>query len=329
MLLNDCANTLEALDAIKANWNVIEVPLIADLSGVSPELRENLNIGERRVVDSHKQMLRGDTLRPLSIMGSNYHPLQNQKAVAFLDPFLSQKQCTLHEGGLMKGGAVLWVQVKLTDRIEEVIAGDPVEGKLMIANSHNGDLGVSISFTNQQVICMNTLFTALSRADRKGKLVTLRHSKGMEDEMFKVQKAIDMANRSFGGMMEEYRGMAKTPMNLDSFKIMLENAFKIAPISDLDLGLDLDNAKEAQTLEKMRATNRLYDLFEGKAIGSDLPHRRDTVWQGMSALTEYLDHERGRDETRQQESLVGEGSRIRTRAHEFGMTMVKEYAPAI
>jgi hypothetical protein len=47
-------------------------------------------------------------------------------------------------------------------------------------------------------------------------------------------------------------------------------------------------------LKETRGYKRIMDLFSGQAIGADIPGVAGTRWAMLNAVTELVDHERGR-----------------------------------
>jgi len=60
------------------------------------------------------------------------------------------------------------------------------------------------------------------------------------------------------------------------------------------------------------------DLFNGQAIGGDLPGVAGTRWGMLNSVTELIDHERGRsNNTRVDSAWFGTGAVIKARAAEL------------
>ena len=71
-------------------------------------------------------------------------------------------------------------------------------------------------------------------------------------------------------------------------------------------------------MSESRAYRRILELFNGKAIGSDIPGVTGTRWGMLNAVTELVDHERGRsDNTRIESAWFGTGAALKNRALEL------------
>jgi hypothetical protein len=67
-----------------------------------------------------------------------------------------------------------------------------------------------------------------------------------------------------------------------------------------------------------KAYKRIMHLFNGAAIGSDIGGVTGTRWGMLNAVTELIDHERGRsDNTRLESAWFGTGAAIKNRAMEL------------
>jgi hypothetical protein len=71
-------------------------------------------------------------------------------------------------------------------------------------------------------------------------------------------------------------------------------------------------------INETRAYKRIISLFNGGAIGSELPGVAGTRWAMLNAVTELVDHERGRsNNTRIESAWFGAGASLKARAAEL------------
>jgi hypothetical protein len=71
----------------------------------------------------------------------------------------------------------------------------------------------------------------------------------------------------------------------------------------------------ARPVNESKAYVRIMQLFNGQAIGSDLPGVAGTRWAMLNAVTELVDHERGRsNNTRMESAWFGTGAALKARA---------------
>jgi hypothetical protein len=71
----------------------------------------------------------------------------------------------------------------------------------------------------------------------------------------------------------------------------------------------------ARPVTESKAYVRIMQLFNGQAIGSELPGVAGTRWAMLNAVTELIDHERGRsNNTRMESAWFGTGAALKARA---------------
>jgi hypothetical protein len=71
-------------------------------------------------------------------------------------------------------------------------------------------------------------------------------------------------------------------------------------------------------ITESRAYKRVLQLFNGAAIGSDIDGVAGSRWAMLNAVTELVDHERGRsDNTRLESAWFGTGAALKNRAVEL------------
>ena len=59
----------------------------------------------------------------------------------------------------------------------------------------------------------------------------------------------------------------------------------------------------------------MLELFEGAAVGHDLPGTAGTRWGLLNAVTEHIDHQRGHNvDTRMTNAWFGNGNRLKSEA---------------
>jgi hypothetical protein len=74
----------------------------------------------------------------------------------------------------------------------------------------------------------------------------------------------------------------------------------------------------AKPIEKTKGYQRIVELFNGAAIGADIKGVAGTRWAALNAVTQLVDHERGRsDNTRLESAWFGTGNALKQRALEL------------
>jgi phage/plasmid-like protein (TIGR03299 family) len=240
----------------------------------------------------------------LGLVGGQWRPVQNTALFNFFRPFVDSGRMTIDTAGSLKGGKAVWAQGLVCGAGAEVVPGDKVQNRLLVANGHDGRLKLSVKWTNMRTVCANTLSAALAGG---GAWMAARHTKNVNRALEIIQSVLDIAERDFDVNISLYRRMADYGLTSSGFRAYVRQVFEVP-----------------EDVEKMpRAWNRLEPLFEDTAQGLDIPGVRGTLWGGYNAVTEYIDHHATKDAGRRLSSAwFGQGAVIRDRARELAVQMV-------
>ena len=255
-------------------------------------------------------VLRNDNLGVIGTVGKKYKTLSNRKAFTFFNPFLEDGSANLEAAGCLHNGSKVWVLAKLTDQEGLIQQDDAVEAYLLLFNSHDGTTSVGIMFTPVRVVCQNTLSAALSRSGKKNsQIIKVSHTASLEASLAMVQNVIDTATADFNINLEQYRQMRDFKIDLDGLV-----QYATAAILPGKTEVDKDNLP--------RVISSVVEAYE-TGIGTELFGEEQNLWRGYNAVTEFVDHKRGRNEnSRLHASWFGVGAEIRDRAHNIALEMV-------
>jgi phage/plasmid-like protein (TIGR03299 family) len=278
----------EAIQAAGLDWEV--------------EKREIWLEDAEEPIDDWSAVVRGDTEAVLGVVGKTWRPLQNRDAFAFFDPFVHASAAEYHTAGSLKAGRYVWVLAKLAGDPMQVAKNDVVEKYLLLSNSHDGKAAINVRFTPVRVVCWNTL--TMAESDNASPFLRIPHKGDVRDTLRRVQEVVDVTNRTFAATLEQYRFLASR---------QVENIHKYV----LDVLQVPDDAEEPP-----RALAPIVQLFE-HGRGQENRAIRGTYWAAYNAMTEFVDHERGRDNTRLHAAWYGEGRRIKQRALSVATELAK------
>lgn len=285
----------QAIKAAGLNWRVEKRPLFTPktANGDQNNLRE---------VEGYSAVVRKDKNRVLGVVGRNWQPLQNREAFRFFDPFIEAGAAQYHTAGSLKGGQHVWVLAKLDADPMQVARNDTVERYLLLSNSHDGTAAINVRFTPIRVVCWNTL--SMAEGNDSVPYLKIYHRGNVKQTMQRVQEVVNVTNQTFEATLKQYRFLAKRKVqNIESFI------------------LDVLKWPEGEE-KKPQALPRIVELFEG-GKGQENPAVRGSLWAAYNGITQWVDHERGRDGTRLEAAWYGEGRRIKQRGLEVATEMAK------
>jgi phage/plasmid-like protein (TIGR03299 family) len=189
-----------------------------------------------------------------------------------------------------------------------VVERDLVKPYLLLGTSYDGTMATVAKFTAIRVVCNNTITAAVGgygEADL-GYLksaVRVLHSERFNPEAVRLQLGI-VAN-AWESFLVQSRQLADRPMAAEAADDFVAELLKPYHTSKLPIN-------------ETRAYKRILALFNGGAIGSELPGVAGTKWAMLNAVTELVDHERGRsNNTRIESAWFGAGAALKARAAEL------------
>ena len=279
------------------NYTVLESPVLFRTAAAT----------EPETFKGRKVLHRSDTGAPLAVVSDGYHVVQPAEIMGFFSELVALGGFQLETAGALSYGRRVWALASVGEAAP-VIDGDMVKPYLLLGTSYDGTMATVAKFTAIRVVCNNTITAAVgSEADTdKGYLksaIRVLHSERFDADAVRLQLGI-VANQ-FERFLVQSRQLAGVPMTTteaDSFVAELLKPYHQGKTAVSD----------------SRAYKRIIQLFEGEAIGSDIDGVTGTRWGMLNAVTELVDHERGRsDNTRLESAWFGTGNALKNRAVEL------------
>jgi phage/plasmid-like protein (TIGR03299 family) len=288
----------QALEAAHLDWSVGREPLVTAADAIA--------------VPNRVALVRADTRAVLGTASSRYVPIQNREAFGLLDALAAGGEVKYHTVGALGRGETIWLLAKLPGTIA-VADVDPVDRFLLLTNDHSGKRALRVLWTPIRVVCQNTLNAATAGRQREG--ASIRHCGDVPGQMDTAREVLGLAHRyfdDFASVVDKLAAHYPTRRQLDSYFGSL--------FPDPEPGPEAkDRASRA------RATRAELTRLFGEGMGHDAPEIRYSSWTAYNAVTEYVDHDRGRVSGRTrgsreraalalQSSWLGSGAQIKHRA---------------
>jgi phage/plasmid-like protein (TIGR03299 family) len=231
--------------------------------------------------------------------------------MGFFQKLLDLGGFQMETAGALSQGRRVWALASVGDGAE-VVDGDVIKPYLLLGTSYDGTMATIAKFTAIRVVCNNTITPAVnSTSDELDKgyiksAVRVLHSERFDADAVRLQLGI-VANQ-FERFMVESRKLAHVQMSFSDADLFVKELLKPYHTGKLDI---VDT----------RAYKRVIELWQGRSIGSDIlraAHVDGSRWEMLNAVTQLVDHERGRsDNTRLESAWFGTGSAIKNRALEL------------
>jgi phage/plasmid-like protein (TIGR03299 family) len=263
----------------------------------SPVLFRTEAATEPEVFTGRKVLHRSDTGGALAVVSDGYHVVQPAEVMGFFEKLVQLGGFQLETAGALSHGKRVWALASVGAGAD-VVDGDTVKPYLLLGTSYDGTMATVAKFTTIRVVCNNTITAAV--ADQSA-AVRVLHSERFDADRVRLELGIVADN--WERFLVQSRKLAAVPMaeaEADAFVAELLKPYHSSTLAVADT----------------RAYKRIMQLFRGASIGNDLAGA--TRWGMLNAVTELVDHERGRsDNTRLESAWFGTGAAMKTRALEL------------
>jgi len=282
----DGSETIEQLaEKSTLDWSVNVEPLYRMVNG------------EFVKYDLARASVRSSDNADLGCVGPRWTPYQNQDMFNCFKPLVEGGLMRWHTAGSLQNGQRVWCLCELNMEASEIRPGDEIRKFALLSNGHDGKLAVHFGFTPIRVVCANT--EALARNSKASKLIRVRHSRLVVENVEKLRDIMNLANQEFEATCDEYRLLANRQINRQD----LEKYVKIV--------FDCNVEDEISTRQK-NINNRVVELFE---TGKGANVAGSTWWGAYNAVTEYVNWEQGRtNDNRMNAVWFGTGQQMLTKA---------------
>jgi len=258
-----------------------------------------------------KVLTRSDTGAPLAVVSKDYRVVQPAEVMDFFRKLTAIGGFQMETAGALSHGRRVWALARVGDGAP-VVDGDLVKPYLLLGTSYDGTMATIAKFTAIRVVCNNTITPAVNgRADEtdKGYLkssVRVLHSAQFDADAVRLQLGI-VADQ-FERFIVQSRQLARIDMNFTQADQFVQELLRPYHQSALEI-------------TDTKAYKRVIELWQGRAIGSDILSASKVSgsrWAMLNAVTQLVDHERGRsDNTRLESAWFGTGAALKNRALEL------------
>lgn len=187
------------------SWEPVVGPVQTTINGKSYEDKDR------------KVIVRPDTGSVLGVFKDSYQVHSYNEWLINYVANLLDADLKIGSAGLLKGGAVAWVQIELADTLTHS-SGVNFRSFLTAATSLDGSLSTTFKDGNQVVECDNTLSAALG--DKTSPQVKVKHSKKSLPKISQVRDALELivANRdSFSAALDKFTNTSCSDERFERF----------------------------------------------------------------------------------------------------------------
>lgn len=245
-----------------------------------------------------------DKLRPLAVVGHEYHVITNLDAFAPLDALRREGRITFAQGGCTKDGRHAFLVCMLAEGAT-IPGGDPHQRYILAKTSHDGTGALRLSAMTSRLFCTNQI-PAIIGSRIGEKVLSIHHGRKAGDRMAELPAMLDMMLAHLDEFDREWEALCATKAtsrDVDEFLV------RLFPTPH---GRDVTPRMIANVNERRRSVDRLI-THAPSTVGI-----RGTAAAMFAAATEWDQHGRGTDVGRRSARVLeGRASEFTRRAWEL------------
>lgn len=230
-------------------------------------------------VEGKQAIVRSDNDHVMGIFAEGYERHQYDEWLLTSVANILDEDLTISSAGLLKQGAVAWVEVSIP---ESMTTPEGVEFRpnLLATTSFDGSIATTYKRTITAVVCDNTRELALAE---KGQQLKVKHSRNSRLKLAEARDALHVVHQVANAFAEEVRELCATEVSPRQWQTFLE---VVAPLDDPRTKERLTGRSLTAALKKQESLVRLYR--------SDI---RVAPWAGtaygvLQAINTYEHHDR-------------------------------------
>jgi phage/plasmid-like protein (TIGR03299 family) len=183
------------------------------------------------------------------------------------------------------------------------IMDDTIAPYLMLSTSYDMSTPTIAKLVATRVVCRNTIQIALDEAGRRQ--IRIPHSTEFRSE--DVRAGLEISLNEFEAFKQKALGLSKQSFSMDEMDKYL-----------LKLLQPTEGEIDGDQIRRSKAYKNILSLFNGNQIGGDQEAVKNTAWGALNAVTQYIDHEKGRNQSaRLMDAWFLTGAKFKERALEL------------
>ena len=285
----------EMMVAAGLDWQVVKKPI---QYGNSNE--------KKTTIDNKAALVRETDNQLLSIVGNNWHPIQNEDAFSMFNEMCQAGDMEMNTAGSLKDGQIVWglAKVKKSFALKTDQGEDVVDSYLLFSNPHEFGKCADVRFSPIRVVCNNTLTAALSNGKSS---VRITHRTAFDPEHTK--RLLGIADMKLETYQEAAEFLVSKRYDPDT---LIEYFNKVFPVSNQVKTLKVaDSIIDRLSYTARKAVNVMEEQ-PGAELGAG------SWWQAFNAVTYLTDHQLGRTaDARLQSAWYGPNNALKANALKF------------
>lgn len=255
-----------------------------------------------RVIDDKVAQVRSDTGQALGIVGARFKTVQPIEVLEFFREWADLNAAQIETAGVLHGGRLYFALARIGEAVD-IGGGDILKPYVYLSTACDGTRATEERNIATRVVCANT--DAMARSE--GAAVRKTSHKSIWDAVA-ARGRTEAALAEFGAYCTMARDLRKV---------------KLGVVKASELTEALVGPAKTEAGRQSQAFAGIMALFQGAALGSDLPGCDGTAWQWLNAVTEHVDHKvrATSDDNRTVSAMFGPGDALKAKARDLLLTL--------
>ena len=256
-------------------------------------------------------LYRDDTRSPISVVSKWYNVVQPGEILGFFEQLTEHNGFTLETAGALDGGRRVWALARVNDGAP-ILDADVIRPYVLLGHElrlepvDDGEVHVRPRRLPQHADHEHGLRRRGAVGERLRRLLHPHPALGQVRRQRCTARSRHRVRR-VGALPRHHPQARAHRRSTTTFAREFLKQLLPAPTTAIA-------GKIARPVEETKAFKSIIGLFEGCAIGSDLPEAKGTAYGLLNAVTEYVDHQRGGDLTRLSSAWFGSGEGLKNEA---------------
>lgn len=256
---------------------------------------------------------RADTGRSFGVVSDRYNVIQNADLYGIAEGVTSRlDNAGIITCGVLHGGATFFVQVDLGVRFEP-LPGDEHQQHLLLTSGHDGKRGWTTMTTDTQVVCANTLASAMSGVGLKAFVKHDAKADDIQKQMAETADLLQAVVRQAERLDSTYQQLASITMADRAAQRFLDK-LEAPPLPLVAGALPEDVEQYDRDLLRVKKIHQgvMESALDGAAARA-LPAIVGTAYGWLAGVTDYTTHKM-RSRSRISSTLYGNGADMNKKA---------------
>lgn len=260
---------LEDVRARLFSWRALETPLLTRVVVETPEgdvVQQEITDPDRKVI------IRSDTHDILGVFKSGYTPHQYDEWLLNNVATILDDDLHVSSAGLLKKGAVAWVEVSVPENITTP-EGVEFRPNLLACTSFDGSLATTYKRTVLNTVCDNTMSAALGE---KGQQIKIKHSAKSFNRIPEAREALQIVYSIADDFAAQVKALCETTVTDAQWAAFLDEVASVDP----------QQSKRSVTM----AENKRAALANLWRHDERVTPWKNTGWGVVQAVNTYTNH---------------------------------------